>query len=119
MADLRELTRATGDEHSMYTLGSKRLVIRGYGNEIRVPEQLAEELLAGRYGKWSGHTHPPGYSKKAGPADRPNLPSNQQRSAIWADDDVEVFHRLPHEDDIFNEAKRRDQFRRQYVRQQD
>lgn len=122
MADLRELTRATGDEYSMYTQratkteGAKRLVLRGYGNEIRVTsEQFAAELRAGTHGKWSGHTHPPGYSKIPGPADRPNLPSTQQRSAIWSPDDgIRVFHRIPHEDELFEQAKRRAEFKRHY-----
>jgi len=111
MADLRAIGRVTGDEYSMYTLGSRRLVIRGVGNQVRVPDQaFADALRAGRHGKWSGHNHPPGYSGDPGPGDKPNLPDNQQRSAIWHDGGVTPFYR----DEAAERAQRRADFARLY-----
>ncbi len=96
MNDLRAIGRVTGDEYSMYTLGARRLVIRGVGNKVQVPDQaFADALKAGKYGKWSGHNHPPGYMNDPGPADRPNIPDGQSRSAIWGDEGPAVFFRDP------------------------
>lgn len=103
MSDLRAIGRVTGDEYSMYTLRAERLVIRGDGNRVVVPDQaFADALKNGAYGKWSGHTHPPGYSSDPGPEDRSNIPKNQRRSGIWADEGAEEFYR-----DDFAEAEQR------------
>ena len=71
MNDLRQLTNVTGDEFNMFTRGSQRLIIRGQGNTIEVSEVMFNDLLNGKYGKFSGHTHPNGFSLEPGPADEP------------------------------------------------
>jgi hypothetical protein len=115
MNDLRAIGQVTGDEYSMYTQGARRLIIRGFGNEVRVAdEEMAAALRSGKFGKWSGHTHPPGYSSTPGQADRPNIPDGQSRSGIWADDGAGPFHRMPHEDQVFQEEKRRQIFQELY-----
>ncbi len=95
MNDLKQLTNHTGDEFSMFTLGSRRTIIRGRGNEIKVPNQeFLDDLYAGKYGKFSGHTHPPGSLIDPGPADRPFLTKMRQvRSGIWGNtvDEPYVF----------------------------
>lgn len=91
-ADLRAIGRVTGDEYSAFTLGSRRLVIRSFGREVIVSSELAADLRAGRYGRWSGHTHPPGYSIEPGPEDRPFLiKMGQERSSIWGDKGYKPF----------------------------
>jgi hypothetical protein len=111
MADLRNVGRVTGDEYSMYTKGSQRFVIRGVGNEVRVPTAaMAEALRNGEYGKWSGHTHPPGYSLNPGPGDAPNIPINQTRSDIWADEGNKFFYK----DVKAERAQRSAEFRKLY-----
>jgi len=83
MNDLRQLTNVTEDEFNMFTLGGRRLIIRGYKNQIKVSPEMYNELLKGTYGKFSGHTHP-GYSLEPGPADEPFLKKlGQKRSSIW------------------------------------
>ena len=115
MNDLRAIGQVTGDEYSMFTLGSRRLVIRGYGNEISVSQEMLDGLLAGNYGKWSGHTHPPGYSINPGPADRPFLQQmGQQRSAIWGDGGHHTFGQLPSDDAIIQSEIMRKQWSRIY-----
>ena len=67
----------------MFTNGSRRLIIRGKGNWIRVSEEMYDDIINGVYGKFSGHTHP-GYSFETGPADEPFLKAlGQYRSSIW------------------------------------
>ena len=72
----------------MFTRGGRRLIIRGVGNKVTVPnEKMYNDLLNGKYGKFSGHTHPNGYSLEPGPADEPFLKSlGQRRSSIWGND---------------------------------
>ena len=83
MNDLRQLTNVTGDEFNMFTNGSRRLIIRGNGNQISVSQEMYNDILNGVYGKFSGHTHP-GFSLKPGPADEPFLKKlGQKRSSIW------------------------------------
>ncbi|MCI9036005.1 MAG: hypothetical protein HFJ08_18780 [Lachnospiraceae bacterium] len=88
MNDLWQLTKVTGDEFNMFTRGGRRLIIRGVGNKVTVPnEKMYNDLLNGKYGKFSGHTHPNGYSLEPGPADEPFLKSlGQRRSSIWGND---------------------------------
>lgn len=89
-------------------------MIRGDGNRVVVPDQaFADALKNGAYGKWSGHTHPPGYSSDPGPEDRSNIPKNQRRSGIWADEGTELFYR----DEIAEREQRRADFRRLYEEQ--
>lgn len=115
MSDLRAISQVTGDEYSMFTLGSQRTVIRGYGNEISVSQEMLDNLLAGNYGKWSGHTHPPGYSINPGPADRPFLQQmGQQRSAIWGDGGHYTFGQLPSDDAMIQSEIMRKQWARIY-----
>lgn len=114
MADLRVVGRVTGDEYSMYTRRGQRLVIRGYANEIRVTPEMAADLLAGRCGRWSGHTHPPGYPTTASTIDRSSIPVGQARSALWGEDGVDIFHRLTVEDRAFEAARMREIWMLQY-----
>jgi RHS repeat-associated protein len=101
MNDLRSIGRVTGDEYSMFTLGGRRTIIRGTGNEVRVSEDIFKNIVSGKYGKWSGHTHPPGYSLTPGPADRPFLQTlGQIRSGIWGDEGFKVFGHLPSDDSL-------------------
>jgi RHS repeat-associated protein len=116
MADLRSISRVTGDEYSMFTLGARRFVIRGYGNEIVASDALASDLNAGLYGRWSGHTHPPGSSLDASTFDRHWLPREQERSAIWGEGDegYRIFHRTPADDSVFELGRRREEMQRLY-----
>ncbi len=99
MADLRAIGRVTGDEYSMFTLGSRRLLIRGAGNEVAVTEDMYNALLAGRYGRFSGHTHPPTYGIDPSVGDRNFLMAlGQQRSGIWGDAGHTVFGATPADD---------------------
>lgn len=83
MNDLLQLTNVTGDEFNMFTLKGERLIIRGQGNKITVSRELYNEIIGGSY-RFSGHTHPPGYSIEPGPSDGPFLRDlGQQRSGIW------------------------------------
>jgi hypothetical protein len=111
MADLRAIGQVTGDEYTMFTQGGRRLVIRGLENEIHVTPQMADDLLAGNYGRWSGHTHPPGYPMNASTVDRFRIPAGQQRSALWGDDGYTIFHRTPLEDSAFEAERIRSQWR--------
>ncbi|EAQ79177.1 hypothetical protein DSM3645_26179 [Blastopirellula marina DSM 3645] len=118
MTDLRAIGRVTGDEYSVYTLGGRRFVIRGYGNEIRVTESMAADLAAGQYGRWSGHTHPPGYGIGASTFDRWSISVGQERSALWGDGGYIIFHQTPADDYTFESARRTELMRRWYERQQ-
>lgn len=94
MSDLQKIGQVTGDEYSMFTRGSRRLILRGNGNEVAVSAEMYDDLLKGVYGRWSGHTHPPGYTLMPGPADRPFLASmNQRASSIWGDGGFYLFGR--------------------------
>ncbi len=115
MADLRAISRVTGDEYNMFTLGSRRTIIRGYGNEISVSPGVYKNLLSGKYGKYSGHNHPPGYSVKPGPADRPFLQKmGQQRSGIWGDSGHYTFGQLPTDDAMIQSEIMRKQWEKIY-----
>ncbi len=79
-----DLLDVTGDEFNMFTNGSRRLIIRGSGREIKVTKKMHNGLITGVYGKFSVHTHPPGYSIEPGPRDGAFLLDlGQRRSAIW------------------------------------
>jgi hypothetical protein len=87
MNDLVALGRVTGDEYSMFTNKGSRLIIRGDGSDVVVSPEMYDDLMAGKYGRFSGHTHPPGYSVMPGPEDRPFLSKfGQERSTIWGFD---------------------------------
>ncbi len=89
-------------------------MIRGFENEIRVSEGLATDIQAGRLGRWSGHTHPPGWDITPSTDDRSNLPFGQKRSAVWGDGGWERFHRTPQEDRELDMFLRREQWRQGY-----
>ena len=94
MAQLRTLTRVTGDEYSMFTLKGQRFVVRGRGSVVDVSPEVHADLLAGKYGRFSGHTHPPGHSLNPGPGNQPFLRSmRQKQSGIWGDDGALPFDR--------------------------
>lgn len=94
MRQLRTLTKYTGDEYSLFTRGGQRLVIRGGGSNVKVSPQMYSELIAGKYGRLSGHTHPPGYSLGAGPGDQPFLRElGQKQSGIWGDSGTDLYDR--------------------------
>jgi hypothetical protein len=57
MMDLAALTAKTGDEFAMFTLGSKRLIVRGNSTLVDIDAEKASEMNTQGY-KWSGHTHP-------------------------------------------------------------
>ena len=110
MSDLRAIGRVTGDEYSVFTRGSQRFIVRGEGRSVDVPDQVYNDLLGGKYGRWSGHTHPPGYQVQAAGVDRPFLMDmNQRVSAVWGDDGFHVFGQIGPADDaaIVSEIARR------------
>ncbi|WP_041598439.1 hypothetical protein [Hahella chejuensis] len=88
----------------MYTLGARRTIIRGNGEKVTVSQDVYEGLISGQYGKWSGHTHRPGYSIDPGPEDRPMLIKlEQKQSAIWpanADTEPYLFGQIGKADDL-------------------
>ncbi|GAA4803740.1 SpvB/TcaC N-terminal domain-containing protein [Lysobacter hankyongensis] len=99
MSDLRAIGRVTGDEYNMFTIGSRRLIVRGVGREITVSEGMYKDLVAGRYGRWSGHTHPPGYAIDPSTVDRSFMGAmGQQRSGIWGDAGHTVYGLTPADD---------------------
>jgi hypothetical protein len=57
MLDLSALTAKTGDEFAMFTLGNKRIVMRGDEKSVTLREEEVRRMVAQGY-KWSGHTHP-------------------------------------------------------------
>lgn len=118
MKDLLKMTNVTGDEFNMFTKGSERLIIRGEGNIINVPnQQFLDELTQGKYGKFSGHTHPPGSSITPGPKDRPFLDMmKQKRSAIWGNivDEPYIFGSLPIQDEIFRQEIAKEKWLKYY-----
>jgi hypothetical protein len=85
MMDLAALTAKTGDEFAMFTLGAKRLVVRGNDERVDINPMSAAELNALGY-KWSGHTHPGGdmIALIASPGDKKVLGAfNQDISVIY------------------------------------
>ncbi len=92
MNDLRSIGQVTGDEYNMFTNGAQRLVVRGSGNRVSVSTEMYDDIIAGRYGKYSGHTHPPGYEISPSVGDRDFLMKlGQGRSAVWGDSGSQVF----------------------------
>jgi hypothetical protein len=99
----------------MFTLGSRRLIVRGAGREIQVTEDMYNDLLAGRYGRWSGHTHPPGYAIDPSTTDRAFMGAmRQQRSGIWGDGGHTVYGLTPADDARITADIRRAMFERYY-----
>jgi hypothetical protein len=81
MMDLAALTAKTGDEFAMFTLGSKRLIVRGDAVSVNINAVKAAEMNAQGY-KWSGHTH----IKSIVPSEGDKLilrQFNQSRSSIY------------------------------------
>jgi len=56
VVDLASLTAKTGDEFAMFTLGSRRLIVRGDQNYIDVTRLIPKLKQEGW--TWSAHTHP-------------------------------------------------------------
>jgi len=54
--DLAALTAKTGDEFAMFTLGNRRLILRGNQEGIRIKNILPK--LQSQGWRWSAHTHP-------------------------------------------------------------
>jgi len=65
MMDLSALTAKTGDEFAMFTLGSRRLIVRGDFEHVNITPSDAAEMSAQGY-KWSGHTHVRGLAASSG-----------------------------------------------------
>ena len=57
VTDLAALTAKTGDEFALFTLGSRRIVIRGTNNNLQLNNVLLEKLQSEHW-TWSAHTHP-------------------------------------------------------------
>jgi len=96
MRQLRTLTSHTGDEYMMFSLGSKRLVLRGNGGKVDLTPSSYDQVLkvVMGNGRYAGHTHPPGNSLYPGPGDEPFLRSfGQRKSGIWGDDGWNLYHR--------------------------
>ncbi len=55
--DLAALTAKTGHEFAMFTLGSRRLIIRGNNSKVVPDPSLLEKIKAENW-KWSAHVHP-------------------------------------------------------------
>lgn len=82
MNDLLQLTNVTGDTFYMFTIGGRRLLIRGQGSNVNVSLELYAEITNGNY-RFSRHTYPLGYLIESGPRDGPFLNDfGQMRSAI-------------------------------------
>lgn len=57
ITDLAALTAETGNEFALFTLGSRRLVLRGTEREVPLlPEEIINIRSQGY--RWSGHSHP-------------------------------------------------------------
>jgi hypothetical protein len=81
MMDLAALTAKTGDEFAMFTLGAKRLVVRGDAKHVNIDTEKAAKMNAQGY-KWSGHTHISGLVASEG--DKAVLRAfNQNKSAVY------------------------------------
>jgi hypothetical protein len=65
MIDLAALTAKTGDEFAMFTIGSRRLIVRGDFEHVNIDPNKAAEMRAQGY-KWSGHTHAKGLPPSKG-----------------------------------------------------
>ena len=57
MPDLAAMTLEAGVEFAMFTLGPKRLIMRGDNGHVYIDDDEFKSLSAQGY-KWSGHTHP-------------------------------------------------------------
>ncbi len=56
VADLAALTAKTGDEFAMFTLGGRRLIVRGDQTKIYIDALMPKLKQEGW--TWSAHTHP-------------------------------------------------------------
>ena len=57
VTDLAALTAKTGDEFYMFTLGSKRIIVRGFSDKFRIEGELFNKLTTQGW-RLSAHTHP-------------------------------------------------------------
>jgi hypothetical protein len=86
LTDLAALTAHTGDEFALFTLGSRRIVVRGTSSRLEIGAGLSNKLISQEW-RWSVHTHP-GLSDRVlmasgFPGDRSTLQLlNQERSLI-------------------------------------
>jgi hypothetical protein len=120
LRQLAQLGRMTGDEYSVFTLGGRRTVIRGYGNEVSVSPEMYDKIMTGKLGRWSGHTHPPEYGIEPGPGDRPFLQSTgMKRNGIWGIDEAgnthtRPFGEMPSDDTLIESELARQKWRKLY-----
>jgi len=82
MTDLAALTAKTGDEFAMFTLGSRRLIVRGNAGTVNITTEKAAEMSALGY-KWSGHTHVGSLVASKGDKHVLNAFKNQKASVIY------------------------------------
>jgi hcp family T6SS protein ctsH3 len=54
--DLVALAAATGDEFAMFSVGGRRLIIRGNHTSVPVTPEMGRELARQEW-RWSSHTH--------------------------------------------------------------
>ncbi len=73
--DIACLTAKTGNEFAIFTLGGRRMILRGDYKAIEIPRVLTDKLKAEQW-KWSAHTHvqpgdllPSGVGKLREPSD--------------------------------------------------
>lgn len=57
VTDLAALTAKTGDEFAMFTLGGRRIIIRGNKTGVSLRPDVLEKLKSEGW-RWSAHTHP-------------------------------------------------------------
>ena len=82
MTDLAALTAKTGNEFAMFTLGSRRLIVRGSADTVNITTEKAVEMSALGY-KWSGHTHIGSLVASKGDKRVLNAFKNQKASVIY------------------------------------
>jgi hypothetical protein len=82
MMDLSALTAKTGDEFAMFTLGSRRLIVRGNVDMVNITPEKAAEMSALGY-RWSGHTHVGSLVASRGDKRVLNAFKNQKTSVIY------------------------------------
>ena len=82
MMDLSALTAKTGNEFAMFTLGSRRLIVRGNAGIVNITPEKAAEMSALGY-RWSGHTHIGSLLASIGDKRVLNAFKNQKTSVIY------------------------------------
>jgi hypothetical protein len=119
MEHLLAVGRVTGDEYSLFTNADQSLVIRGVGNQVKVSEQMLDDLLSGNYGEYVGHTHPPGFEIDPSINDRNFLGAlGQEYSTIYGDAGSRIFTSTGPIDDARVASEINRQLMREYYGQQ-